>query len=158
MGGYARILQIALLSTPIRSTSHQKGKNVISKTRAELEANPLHCDNCGRRIGASGIHAMVGQPMENLTTGPIQYGQCRGAAVLCRSCMFRHETTQPLHRKYYPECPVNWHDLWDHKSLRCRRGVAALLLGDGALVHLQPPTTVEQLFTDVFGSLPGEQS
>lgn len=78
------------------------------------------CAECRRTIGKSGYHRLL---------GPEPYDPGR---VLCINCSRRgswRPTAQELHAKYYPDCPYEWHDLYDHRSVHSygRRGAVAVL-------------------------------
>jgi hypothetical protein len=56
-------------------------------------APPHDCSACGHRIGKRRFHCIVDN-----------------THVLCGRCMNQRH----LHAKYYPDCPVAWHDMYDH--------------------------------------------
>lgn len=78
-------------------------------------APAFDCAACGRRIGKTAGH--------NLTDD---------GRVMCTRCL----GTRRLHRDLYPECPVAWHDLFDHA-----RGVAGTRAGVAAVLGLWPVRT-----------------
>lgn len=71
-------------------------------------APPLDCAACAQTIGKWAGH--------NLTDD---------LRVLCSRCLFRRD----LHRTFWPDCPLRWHDVFDHtKSVASTRaGVVAAL-------------------------------
>lgn len=72
---------------------------------------PLDCHACGRRIGRDRRHSIV-----------------RGSFVLCMACM----EIKNLHAVYHPDCPVPWHDMFDHGSILATRGGANRVLDEQA--------------------------
>jgi hypothetical protein len=78
-------------------------------------APAFDCAACGRRIGKTAGH--------NLTDD---------GRVLCGRCL----GTRRLHARLYPDCPVAWHDLFDHA-----RGVAGTRAGVAAALGLWPERT-----------------
>lgn len=79
------------------------------------EAEPFNCVVCRRRIGANRLHLMLGQEGD-LTADRVLHSDCVGS---CRT------TPRILHAKFYPECPVGWHDLYDHALLLAADRLAA---------------------------------
>lgn len=73
-----------------------------------IPAPPLDCAACQRTIGKGSGH--------NLTDD---------RRVLCMRCLFRRD----LHGTFWPDCPLPWHDMFDHTSgvSGTRAGVAAAL-------------------------------
>jgi hypothetical protein len=68
---------------------------------------PFDCDICRRRIGANTTHLIT----EN--------------GVVCHVGCAERRTT---HDAVYPDCPLRWHDLWDHGLVHGSRGGARLWL------------------------------
>jgi hypothetical protein len=56
-------------------------------------APALDCHACGTRVGKQRFHCIIDN-----------------TRVLCGRCM----NLPQLHAKYYPDCPVAWHDMYDH--------------------------------------------
>jgi hypothetical protein len=77
-------------------------------------APPLNCAVCRRRIPKSRHVILLGYP--DVATD----------RLLCSRCML---STKHLHGRFYPDCPVDWHDLHDHPSCMATRAAAAHLLG-----------------------------
>jgi hypothetical protein len=71
-------------------------------------APALRCDQCGKRIGRRRLHCVLGD----------------GARLLCSRCLSRRE----LHAVYYPDCPVRWHDMYDHGLSFATRAAAWFVL------------------------------
>lgn len=81
-------------------------------------APALDCGHCGRRIGKTAGHILIGA--EPYTAD----------RLLCIRCMSRRRTVgAALHGRYYPECSEPWHDLYDHPGAHATRAAAARLLG-----------------------------
>jgi hypothetical protein len=78
-------------------------------------APSFRCAECTRLIGKTRGHILVGYPE-----------QVSVDRLLCARCMV---STKRLHAKYFPDCPVGWHDLHDHGSCSVTRAGAASLLG-----------------------------
>ena len=78
-------------------------------------APPFDCADCGRRIGKTRGHILIGYP-ETLTVD----------RVVCPRCML---STRTLHARFYPNCDVTWHDLHDHPSCSGTRAGIAHVLG-----------------------------
>lgn len=79
-----------------------------------MTALPFDCAGCGRSIGKTRSHILVGYP-EHVSAD----------RVLCARCMV---STRALHARFYPDCGIGWHDLHDHPSCSgTRAGIAALL-------------------------------
>lgn len=68
---------------------------------------PAHnCARCGRRIGKNRTHLVI------------------ATAVYCLDCSEQRDT----HTVAYPDCPIAWHDVYDHGAMfatRARRLVRA---------------------------------
>lgn len=58
-----------------------------------MTAEPYDCHNCRRRIGARRKHLII-----------------RERHVICTGCM----NDPKLHATYHPDCPIPWHDMYDH--------------------------------------------
>jgi hypothetical protein len=65
----------------------------------------IFCQHCAKPIGKDRLHAVV-----NADT------------VLCCDCT----SIAGQHARYHPDCPRDWHDMWDHD----------LKLADRACTHL----------------------
>jgi hypothetical protein len=59
------------------------------------------CVVCQRRIGPQRTHYIT-------ETNKVVCGDC---------CVFTMKSTTPAHAQLYPDCPVDWHDLWDHQFM-----------------------------------------
>ncbi len=69
-------------------------------------APAFDCASCGRRIGKTATHHLIG-----------------GSGVVCSRCL-----TRPAHARLFPDCPHRWHDVYDHQcSPGTRAGIAAHL-------------------------------
>lgn len=79
-------------------------------------APSFDCAVCGRRIGKTRGHFLLGYP----DTPPSP------ERLLCVRCM---NNSRRLHARYYPDCPERWHDLHDHPSCHATRAAAAKLIG-----------------------------
>jgi len=53
------------------------------------------CRRCNRRIGVNKTHMLTATNV-----------------ILCSRCVYRN--SRPLHSQLYPDCPDEWHDLYDH--------------------------------------------
>lgn len=73
-----------------------------------MKAAPaLSCSVCRRTIGKRHSHHLT-----------------EGDRVLCSRCM----DDPQMHSRVFPDCPVRWHDMYDHAgSVGTRAGVAAHL-------------------------------
>jgi hypothetical protein len=60
-------------------------------------AEPFDCAICHRRIGSRQTHYVT-----------------ELHAVIGPCCAFGRKSTIPAHAQLHPDCPVPWHDLWDH--------------------------------------------
>ena len=78
-------------------------------------APAFDCTACGRRIGKSAGH--------NVTTD---------ARVLCTRCL----SDPRLHAQFFPTCPHNWHDMFDHT-----RHVVGTRAGTAWVLGLWPKAT-----------------
>lgn len=56
-----------------------------------------HCDSCARSIGVRRIHLRTDD-----------------GRLLCTRCA---DGGQSAHHELWPECPVEWHDPYDHIAL-----------------------------------------
>jgi hypothetical protein len=72
-------------------------------------APALRCDECGKRIGRRRLHFVTAS-----------------AHLLCGSCLDKRQ----LHTKYYPDCPENWHDMYDHGGQLATRAAAWFVLNN----------------------------
>jgi hypothetical protein len=79
-------------------------------------APPFDCVECRRRIGKTRTHMLIGYPDQASTD-----------RLLCIRCA--EAPARQLHPKYYPDCEVHWHDLYDHGMAHATRAGAASLLG-----------------------------
>lgn len=77
-------------------------------------APALCCDECRKRIGKSRTHFVIASG--NLL--------CPGCLVLTRGSSAR------LHAKYYPDCPEDWHDMWNHNISHATRAAAWFVLAE----------------------------
>lgn len=84
------------------------------------------CAVCGRRIGSTRTHVLLDYP-----------AAVTADRLLCVSCM-TNSGRKRLHRRFYPDCPYAWHDLYDHRSCAADRDCAAHVLG---LAHTPKETT-----------------
>ena len=74
-----------------------------------LTAPPFDCAACARRIGRDRTHYQLSKV---------------GNPVVCIRCA----ETRTLHSKFFPDCPHQWHDLFDHLDrVGTRAGIAAAL-------------------------------
>lgn len=78
---------------------------------------PFDCAECGRCIGEMSSHYAGNEE------------GCDIAKVVCRRCDGRI-----AHRALYPDCPVMWHDLWDHNTMRGNRKAIRLWFEQRALL------------------------
>ncbi len=75
-------------------------------------AEPFDCAVCGRRIGKTNTHYIT-----------------ETRKVLCPRCsVYAMKSTTPAHAQLYPDCPVAWHDLWDHTFTSATRAGARWML------------------------------
>ena len=70
-------------------------------------APPHDCHECGRRIGERRFHCII-----------------NNTHVLCGKCIDKRH----LHATYYPDCPENWHDMYDHALHFATRAAAWYVL------------------------------
>lgn len=82
-------------------------------------APPVDCAACGRRIGKTRGHVLIG----TLDTVSLD-------RVLCARCAL--DDSRRLHSRYWPHCPQAWHDLYDHPTGSATRAGLARVL-DGTL-------------------------
>lgn len=71
------------------------------------KANPrdaIACAVCRRKIPRDALHNVLS----------------KSEYVLCSSCLGRIS----LHRRFYPQCPHDFHDLLDHPVTSCTRAAA----------------------------------
>lgn len=81
-----------------------------------VKPNPDTCHRCAKRIAHDLDRYIVHEKV-----------------VLCGTCPSRH--TRELHALVAPDCPIEWHDAWDHTDqlvIGCREGVAHILEKSGA--------------------------
>jgi hypothetical protein len=71
----------------------------------------LRCDECGQRLGKARGHLVTAS--QNL---------------VCARCAL--ENARRLHTKYYPDCPEDWHDVFDHHIGHATRAGAWFVLAD----------------------------
>ena len=85
-----------------------------------MKAAPaFDCAECARRIGKNRGHHFIGYP-EQISVD----------RLLCTRCITSTRNVQrQLHGKYYPDCRIGWHDLYDHGTCSASRAAAASLLG-----------------------------
>lgn len=77
-------------------------------------APALDCHECGRRIGKQRLHFIT------------KFGHQPGR-LLCGKC----RDNKSLHAKYYPDCPDDWHDMWDHPCHGATTRATAWLILNG---------------------------
>ena len=85
-----------------------------------LSKQPIDCAGCGRQIAARRFHGMTGDGLPG---------------VYCIRCMGQ----SGMHARLYPDCPVSWHDCWDHPVKFCTRAAAHLLLNGGVVPEWAKP-------------------
>jgi hypothetical protein len=51
------------------------------------------------------------------------------ARVVCTRCM---QNSNPLHARFWPDCPEAWHDLYDHPHALATKAAAVYLLDEAA--------------------------
>ncbi|MGO9155885.1 hypothetical protein [Mycobacterium sp.] len=72
-------------------------------------APALRCDECGKRIGQRRLHCVLDP-----------------ARMICGRCLGKRQ----LHATYYPDCPKDWHDMYDHPLSFATRAAAWFVLDD----------------------------
>jgi len=79
-------------------------------------APALRCDGCGRQIGMGIGHHVIRD----------------GAVLLCRHCRDprTRAAMQEAHVRWYPACPHDWHDMFDHGGRFATRAGAWYALTD----------------------------
>jgi hypothetical protein len=93
---------------------------------------PITCPGCNHQIGRKTLHFIL----EDLTVICPRCFRGRGRAkYACRTA----------HAKFYPNCLVAWHDMYDHQVLTAERdaanGYAAQQLNAGKAREIKDPTT-----------------
>lgn len=97
-------------------------------------ATPIICPGCKKQIGRKGLHFIL----EDLT-------------VICARCFSGRSQSRAkyacreAHAKFYPNCPVAHHDMYDHQILRAVRdtanGYVAQQLRSERPENMNAPTT-----------------
>jgi hypothetical protein len=88
-------------------------------------APALSCSVCGRRIGLHGAHFLF-----------------EDTVLMCGRCTRWPKGSGPVQAERYPDCPVGWHDMWDHFRGSATRAAAWFVLtgvtSPADLTDLQP--------------------
>jgi pyruvate/2-oxoacid:ferredoxin oxidoreductase beta subunit len=69
----------------------------------------IACDSCGIKLAANAIHNVLPTAVPR---------------TVCTSCVHRIS----LHRRFYPQCPYDFHDLFDHNFTICTRAAARQII------------------------------
>jgi hypothetical protein len=113
-----RRAHVIVFGPPTRRT-HRHPRRRHRRRRAHPMTRPapaFDCAACGRRIGKTTSHVLLGERGDHSVDH-----------LICVRCMNKGRHWG-LHTRFYPDCPTDWHDLYDHPSCSgTRAGIASLL-------------------------------
>ncbi|MCV7399774.1 hypothetical protein H7K24_06370 [Mycobacterium fragae] len=59
--------------------------------------------------------------------------------ICCVRCVMEH--SKLAHKVAYPDCPIDWHDMWDHQHVSATRAAARWIIANGGYKALKERTT-----------------